>query len=255
MTTETTDAAVYLYAVGDHGLATDDLLSVPGVGGGAVRAITEGELAAVVESVDPAVYDEESLAARLEDLSWLGGIARAHHAVVAAVARTQPVAPVRLATVYTSDDNVRALLRERAKDFRAALDRIRGRVEWGVKAFATARDDTPAETPAATGPGAAYLMRRRAERDRAASIHRESAEAAERLHDRLSEMAVAARRYRPQDPRLTGRAEEMVLNAAYLVDEAATEAFRRIVDDGDAALELELTGPWAPYSFATLEKP
>ena len=68
-------------------------------------------------------------------------------------------------------------------------------------------------------------------------------------------MAVAARRYRPQDPRLTGRAEEMVLNAAYLVDEAATEAFRRIVDDGDAALALELTGPWAPYSFATLEEP
>ena len=47
-----------------------------------------------------------------------------------------------------------------------------------------------------------------------------------------------------------------MLNAAYLVDEADAAAMRRLVEDREVrALRLELTGPWAPYSFATLEEP
>ncbi|HET6258099.1 MAG TPA: GvpL/GvpF family gas vesicle protein, partial [Pseudonocardia sp.] len=66
---------------------------------------------------------------------------------------------------------------------------------------------------------------------------------------------VASRRYQPQDPRLSGRREEMVLNVAYLVDEAGADALRRLVEQHDGqSLRLELTGPWAPYSFATLEE-
>jgi hypothetical protein len=48
----------------------------------------------------------------------------------------------------------------------------------------------------------------------------------------------------------------MVLNAAYLVDEAGAAAMRRLVEDRAVPeLHLELTGPWAPYSFSTLEEP
>jgi Gas vesicle synthesis protein GvpL/GvpF len=252
----TADAAVYLYAIGDAELATvGDLPEVRGVGGSVVRAVADGGLAAVVESVDTAEFGEQALRASLEDLAWLERVARAHDAVVAALAAARPVAPVRLATVYTDDANVRALLREHATAFAAAIDRIRGRAEWGVKAYAAAHAEAHVQTPAATGPGAAYLMRRRAERDRAATVRAESADAAEELHRRLADVAVAARRYPPQDPRLTGRPDEMVLNCAYLVDEARTDAFRQAVESAGGPLELHLTGPWAPYSFATLEEP
>lgn len=251
------DGAVYVYAVREPGLAADEeLASLPGVGGGAVRAVAEGGLAAVVESVAAGVFNEESLRGRLEDLAWLEGVARAHHAVVAAAARHGAVVPVRLATVYTGDGNVRGLLRAHAAAFHAALDRIRGRIEWGVKAFLVApRAEPRAQTPAASGPGTAYLMRRRAARDRAERMRRDAVRAADELHDRLSAMAVDARRYPPQDARLSGRSAEMLLNSAYLVDESAGETFRRVVADGDPRLALELTGPWAPYSFATLEGP
>ena len=48
----------------------------------------------------------------------------------------------------------------------------------------------------------------------------------------------------------------MVLNAAYLVDEAGAAALRQAVDTVDVpSLRLELTGPWAPYSFARLAQP
>jgi hypothetical protein len=252
------DSVVYVYAVTDAALAeTPDDPAIVGISGAPVRRVVSGGLAAVVSPVDATRFSEEALRRSLEDLQWLEDTARAHHAVVAAVARSGPVAPVRLATVYLDDDNVRALLNDRAAGFAAALDRIRGRTEWGAKGFA-ARAEGGAEPQAMdpAKPGTSYLMRRRAERDRAARGHQDAVDAAEAVHRELSSVAMASRRYPPQDPRLSGHREEMVLNAAYLVDEAGADALRRLVEDRDAqGLRLELTGPWAPYSFATLEEP
>jgi hypothetical protein len=252
------DSVVYLYAVTDAAPAEEPAgePAFTGVDGVPVRRVVSGDLAAVVSSADPTRFSEEALRRSLEDLQWLERTARAHNAVVAAVARSGPIAPVRLATVYLDDENVRALLDERAPEFIAALDRIRGRAEWGVKGFAVRSEGNASpQVTEESKPGTAYLLRRRAERDRAARGLQESAEAAEAVHREMSALAVASRRYQPQDPRLSGRREEMVLNVAYLVDEPGADALRRQVEQQDGQnLRLELTGPWAPYSFATLEE-
>ncbi|MPY96993.1 MAG: hypothetical protein GEU97_03200 [Actinophytocola sp.] len=47
----------------------------------------------------------------------------------------------------------------------------------------------------------------------------------------------------------------MVLNAAYLVDDARAEHFAKAVAELDAQhplLHLYLTGPWPPYSFSRI---
>jgi hypothetical protein len=248
------DTLVYLYAVTDADAPEPEVAT--GVDGAAVRRIVSGRLAAVVASVDAVRFGEEALRRSLEDLQWLEATARAHHAVVDAAAQAGPVAPVRLATVYLDDERVRGLLDERAAAFVATLDRIRGRVEWGVKGYA-APSDAPVE-PEPTdggGPGRSYLARRLAERNRAARGQEEALAAAEAVHRELAAVTLAGRRYPPQDPRLTGREEEMVLNAAYLVDAGRAPDLHRAVEErSGAGVRLELTGPWAPYSFATLEE-
>jgi len=256
-----TDTVVYVYAVGDAGLAgSDQLAALTGVSDAPVRAVVAGELAAAVSSVDAAGFSEESLRRCFEDLHWLAETARAHHSVIDALAERQPVAPLRLATVYLDDDNVVALLDEQRAGLCSALDRIRGRSEWGLKAFVGERrttSDGEAEPPTeGTRPGTSYLLRRRAEREQARRGQEEATDAAEQLHRRVAEFAVASRRYPPQDPRLSGFHDEMVLNAAYLVDDAGAAALQHEIDGWDqAVLRLMLTGPWAPYSFATLEEP
>lgn len=250
-----TDTLVYLYAVADAADAQDHAIS--GVEGAPVRRVVADGLAAVVSSVDAERFGEEALRRSLEDLQWLEKVARSHHEVVASLARSGPVAPVRMATVYLDDQNVRALLHDRASALHRALDRVRGRSEWGVKAYAVPAPEADDRDEAdGAKPGTSYLMRRRAERDRAAGGLRAAVEAADAVHRVISDLADATRRYEPQDPRLSGRREQMVLNAAYLVDEAGAAAVRRLVEDRDMPeLRLELTGPWAPYSFATLEEP
>ena len=102
------DHAVYVYAVGDAVLAESaEVSSIRGVDGSQVRVVVEGWLAALVGSVDRVRFSEESLSHRLKDVRWLAETARAHDTVVTTVARTHAVVPLRMATVYVDDDNVR----------------------------------------------------------------------------------------------------------------------------------------------------
>ena len=46
-----------------------------------------------------------------------------------------PLVPFRFGTIYRSEDGVRTMLRDARPSSRDALERLRGRVELGVKAF------------------------------------------------------------------------------------------------------------------------
>ncbi|WP_405087451.1 GvpL/GvpF family gas vesicle protein [Microbispora sp. NBC_01389] len=241
-----------------------------GVGGGAVRPVARGGLVAHVSDVPLDEFGEEPLRRHLEDLDWVEAVARAHHAVVEALAEAGPAAPVRLVTVYTGEDQVRALLDRRHDDFAEILAHVAGRREWGVKAYLRRETAQPATTPPERsapsparassaepeggGPGAAYLRRRKESLRGREDLWRAAAERAEGLHAALERLAVASRRHRPQDPRLSGRSESMLLNGAYLVDPAREEEFAAVVAAHCGGfLDVEITGPWAPYSFTMIE--
>jgi len=105
------------------------------------------------------------------------------------------------------------------------------------------------------GSGAAYLRRRRDELSARESSHHEAMASAELVHARLSRLAAGTRLHPPQAPQLTGTSAQMMLNAAYLLDEQRADDFSAAVTDlagRHPALRLELTGPWPPYSFAGL---
>jgi hypothetical protein len=225
-----------------------------------LRSVECSGLAAVVGSVDLEHFGEEALRRNLEDIEWLEACARAHHRVLEAVTHFGPVVPMRLAVVFHDDTGVRSMLESRSDGLSAALRRVDGRFEWGVKAYADRQTDERApDHPRATpgqGGGTAYLLRRRAQLSSRERAQADLAQAAEEVHTTLAGMAVASRRHRPQDRRLSGQASAMVLNGAYLLDEDRSDEFVAVtaaMDDRHPALRLEVTGPWPPYSFATIE--
>ncbi|MCE3553100.1 GvpL/GvpF family gas vesicle protein [Pseudonocardia sp. RS11V-5] len=243
---------VWLYAVRLGG--ADRPPAGPGVDGERPRFVAEGPLVAVVGTVREEEFDEAALARAMEDLGRIERLARAHHAVIVETAAEEPTAPLRLATLYRDDEAVARTLRERADEFGRVLERVRDRQEWGVKVYVDAKPEAAAEEPASSGkPGTAYLLRRRADRDRGAQARERARAVADRIDETLARVAAAAHRMKPQDARLSGRAQEMVLNATYLVDAAAEEDFRAALAAVEAeGATVELTGPWPPFSFATL---
>lgn len=129
------ERCVWVYALTDHA-GGEDLSWLAGVGAARVRAATAAGLTVLVSDVDLAEFGEEALRANMEDLDWLEEAARAHHAVIEAAAGLFPVLPARFATVYTSDVSMAAAFGGQAGELRAALRRVGGCVEWGVKAYA-----------------------------------------------------------------------------------------------------------------------
>jgi hypothetical protein len=254
-TTGDADATIhYCYAIA-RTFRADALRDLAGVHGVAVHQVAEGDLVAVTSPVPAADFDEAALRRNLEDLDWLAGVATAHSAVVDAVSASATTLPLRLATVYLDEDRVRAMLRQGRDRFAVALDRITGRVEWGVKVSTRpARWDSESER---TGPparsGRSYLRRRIAERDARETAWQRAADTADEIDRTLTALAEARRQYRPQNAQLAGGRGENVLNVAYLVAEERSAAFvDRVAALRDAATDydVELTGPWAPYSFA-----
>ena len=231
-----------------------------GVGEALPRTISAAGLTAVVADVTGREYGAAALRRNLEDLDWLARTARAHHAVLEAVAEWGPVVPMRLATLFASDAGVTGMLRERADDLRGALSLIGARSEWGVKAYAVKPADPVADPGRqvagpqgpATGPGAAYLQRRRAQLTASRDARAEALAGAQAVYVELGRLAASARLYPPQAPDLAGQPTPMVLNAAYLVANERAGEFSAAVADLAARhrfVQLTLTGPWPAYSF------
>jgi hypothetical protein len=249
----------YLYAV-SRGLPPDALAGVPGLGDGRLEVLEHQGLSAVVSDVDLEEYGEEGLRRNLERLDWLEEVARRHDEVVHAVAEHGPVAPLRLATICLDDVGVRRRVEEWHDALEQVLDRVDGRSEWSVKAFAARAEPQPAASaPAGEGEGgAAYLRRKKAETLTRAEGEEQALKVAEEVHARLSAVSVASRRLPPQDPRLTGHVGTMTLNGAYLVDTARADEFADAVRAAQAdhpEAGIDAAGPWPPYSFAMLEQP
>src|SRR5262245_51269756 len=107
-----TGTAVYLYAV-TRGPDRPVPAGLTGVSGTPVRTVEHAGLTAVVSSVPLAEYGADALRDNLEDLVWLERTARAHHAVVMAVAQVAATAPVRLTTIFHDGRRVAGLLDDR----------------------------------------------------------------------------------------------------------------------------------------------
>jgi Gas vesicle synthesis protein GvpL/GvpF len=254
--------ATYVYAI-TRRPALERLRGMRGVSGEPVRSIERGGLSAIVGSVDPRRFSEEPARGGEEDLRALEGLLRAHHRVVQALAGATTVLPLRLGTVYRGDERVEALLEDRRAEFEATLERIAGRTEWGVKllvdpaVFDAEPEDREPDGRADAGAGTRYLLRRQAEersrqrrRDRAAAL-------ADAVHTALDAVAAASRRHAPQNARLSGHRGWLPLNGAYLVAQSRDRELLAVVrrfDDPEHGIRLELTGPWAPYSFAEEER-
>jgi hypothetical protein len=223
-----------------------------------VTSVREGDVAAVVSRVALEDFGEAQLREHLADMAWVEATARAHEGVLEQTRAQVTVVPTRMCTVYRTEDGVRDMLRRQAVALTEALDHLEGKTEMGVKVFA---GPEPARAPEETvpelegpGAGAAYMERRRRERDRGEQAAGRLEQATDEIHERLCALSAEARLTPPQRPEASGHPGAMIQSGVYLVADDALDRFRREVSSlqdrfGSHGLELELTGPWPAYNF------
>jgi hypothetical protein len=233
----------------------------PGVAGcGPPRCLAAGPGLWLIAADAPLPeYGSAAIEQGLADMDWVGERALEHEAVVEHFLGAGSVIPMKLLTLFTSDERALADVEGRRAAIDGILQRIGGCREWGLRAFfdprraALARSE-PAGEPGET-TGRAFLLRKQAERDAAKRELEDVQAEKERLFAGLSGHARAARARPPLRGQGPGR---LVLDAAFLVPTAGAEAFQAEVRRRTAALagagyELVLSGPWPAYNF--IEEP
>jgi hypothetical protein len=234
-------------------------------GAGPTRALhAAGRLWLVVADVPGEEYADEAIASGLEDLAWVSGRALGHERVIEHLARPDgegaappAVLPLKLLTLFDSDERARAWAAAEGARLDERLDRVAGRVELGVRVQwapggAAGEDGAAGDDGAAARPasGTDFLRAKQRRRDERRERAAAAVAAAAGAWDDLAAAALEARR-RPLPP----EAAALLLDAVFLVaagpgvaafEARADAAARRLAAAG---CELTLTGPWPPYHF------
>ena len=238
----------YLYCIVDDG-------KLEGLG---KVGVLEGEISTIpfrgIEAVvSPVPYKE------LE--SSLANIMK-HQRVVELVRSKTTVLPVRFGVIFKSEEGVRQLLSKSYSSYKDKLAKLEAKDEYGVKMILSTNGmklltqavgkESPelgklAKESAKAGKGTAYLLKLKAEEALKAGSLRKLEEVSNSVNDGLSRAAVDSRR-------LNSDHEQIVLNAAYLVQRGKEEDYHGEVLEASMKVrpvgqEILTSGRWAPYSF------
>jgi hypothetical protein len=257
----------YLYGITRRGWIPPDNLVLGSEA--AVRTLEVDALAAVVRAVHLSEFDASVVEAISADAARLGAMAQTHNDVVAAVQRDQAILPVKFGAVYASSDSLLDALAKRQPALLHQLERLEGCDEWAIHVYANPEAIEKRATEedadirllrhdiAASSPGRAYFLERKLSDAIAAAHHRALWELGQEVYDRLSARANDALVASSRGEEARTEDETEVLRAAFLVARTQIETFlQELVSfaTGTDGVRTVHTGPWPPYSFASMEE-
>ncbi len=235
---------LYLYGISRSGAMKPQAAGVDGTS--PVEAVPCAGLACWISRVDGREYGDQ-LEKNIEDLDWLAAASVRHQRVVAELSADETVLPTRFGTVFLSEKTLGADVARRKKDLLAALKRLHGADEWGVKVFQVA---APVSAAVAAASGRDYLQQKAAQL-RPAGAPAEVAEEIRRFAEDLAKVAV--------DAVPTGKVSSGQRGLEWQASFLLRRADRKKWDDVLAKYarrwgyerRIETTGPWPPYSFVS----
>ena len=222
---------------GDHGIGTASR----------VYTVHHEDLAAVVSDTPLKVYDPTR-----ENVL-------AHEYVNEVVMREFTLIPMSFGTLFRTEGDIVELLRSTYDTFDDVLQKIEGKLEFGLKVLwdrdSVVKDIEDEDegihrlkNEIALQKGSTYFARMQYGRAIDAALQSRSERYATEILDRLRDVAVASRINKPIG-------DKMIMNAAFLVSRDQETAFDTRVKSIAAEhekLTFKYTGPWPPYNFVNI---
>lgn len=200
-------------------------------------------------------YGGETINQKLSDLDWVSRAAIAHEAVVESFIGQRALLPMKLFTIFTTDDRALEQVRGDRRRVDAMVKRVANHAEWGVRVTLDRSSRRPPKKKAKPGlktSGAGYLSQKKAQRDAAVELAEHARETVAQLYDRLGARSRLARRRGASELPIEGG--PLLIDAAFLVPRSRVTSFRALVTRearrlGRLGYHVTLSGPWPPYTF------
>lgn len=261
----TENQLVYLYCVTNQ----EPELAETEASAGSLYLIRHGGLYAVAGKVKETEFGENGLKENMADLEWIKANAATHERVIERVMADTDVIPFKFATLFNTDQSLKAMLEAYREEFDAILQRLENKQEWGVKiycdvnkvkAFAIANEPEILEienTISNSSPGKTFFLEKRKAELSAKAANDRINEYCQESFDLLKDLSYEVRINKLLPKQVTEREDDMVLNSAFLVGKDEVSDFANIVDMLRAHYEnkgflISCTGPWPPYNFCGL---
>lgn len=229
------------------------------------------ELCVMVSKIDIDVFQDQvkQMFAELTtsaDQSGTAALLQAHEDVVDTLMESTDIVPFKFGTILKDEQAAAKMLQDDEEKFKKLLAKCTGRAEWGLKVYADQQAfiqhtvqveptfKEMEEQRATLSKGAAYLLGKKMEVALKDDVTARLAKVSEVIFQELGKDAYEAKLNKTLPQKLTGKKKEMILNTAYLV---AREKAARFCNQGKRlreqyvamGLDLEVSGPWPPYSF------
>jgi hypothetical protein len=223
--------------------------SVPGAGKPRLLAI-DRDVWAVVADAPLERFAVDALQQEMQDVESISRHAVAHASVIEFFFRRSPVIPLKLFTLFSSDERARSDVRSQLASLKRMFAALRGLEEWGVRIIA---GEVEAEAARTLDSGRDYLQLKKRLHDQTAAPPRATTHAVDGALRSLGRLAAKTRK--EMFP-AAGRGRPYIRGASFLVREKRRTAWKKEAARIAAALaaqghSLEMSGPWPPYHFVS----
>jgi BMFP domain-containing protein YqiC len=191
---------------------------------------------------------------------------QAHEDVLVALMQDTTVIPLKFGTILQDEKAALKMLQEQGEQFKNLLAKFAGKVEWGLKVYVDKQAYSEyiiqneqkfkdwEQRLAKLSRGAAYIFGRKMQEELEEYINDQLSIIAQEIFQDLGQDASEAKLNDILQRKVTGREQEMILNAAYLVAKHKADHLRQRGTDfiqkyAFMALDLSFSGPWPPYNF------
>lgn len=245
MTSTKTPAGRYIYATIDSSDA-EYCAGLVGIGNEPVKVIVEGPVAAVVSAIGAKRIRPER-----------ANIA-AHNLVTKSLMEKTTLLPVAFGTIANTAQEVRGMLTKNRDTFARQLDRVRGKVEMGLRVRIDVANiyeyivNTHVELR--TLRDAAFALPNGPGRDEKIEIGRQfDRSLAKERETHTATVAKVLKKCCVEIKEIPPRNEAEVINLACLIERGNQQAFEDAVLEAankfDNNYAFDYTGPWAPHNF------
>ncbi|MEM8895545.1 MAG: GvpL/GvpF family gas vesicle protein [Bacteroidota bacterium] len=234
-----------------------------------LKTIHLGSLAALVEEVSDQEFGEEALAENIKNMEWVSEKAVHHQEVLATAGSESTLVPLKFGRVFSSEESIQSMLKEKERYFTDLLHRLDGKQEWGLKLFfnpATLQSwleknnheiKEADEQISGLSSGAAFLLKKKREQLIKEKVKKEVNTYRKSVFTLCKEQSEELVQNKELDSKLSGNPDTNLLNLALLIQPNQFTALEKelstMLDDNQSqGLYHELTGPWPPYNFVNL---
>jgi len=193
-------------------------------------------------------------------------ILRRHEDVLDTLMKLTTVVPFKFGTILKDEKAASKMLRDYGEKFKKLLSKFTGRAEWGLKVYTDNQEfkkhlmQTEPKFKSLEvkreelSRGVAYLLEKKMEEELKDGIADRLAKLTGVIFQEAGKDTHEAKLNKTLPQKLTGKKKEMILNTAYLIEREKVARFRKqaqiiIKKYEPMGLEIEVSGPWPPYSF------